>query len=189
MERDSVGFQKILVVDDEPSLRNVLKNLLGSVCDEVIAVGTVAEALVCLQDGVDLVITDVRLGQGSGIDVARAAASRHPAPPVIAISGYADSSDGLELGKAGVAAFVAKPFTTDDILEIVEGLQAPRNFELDAVVRRVVGEWPMPDVLDHARRSMVLEALARTQGNKVQAAALLGISRQHLQLILSRGKA
>ena len=112
MERDSVGFQKILVVDDEPSLRNVLKNLLGSVCEEVIAVGTVAEALVCLQDGVDLVITDVRLGQGSsGIEVARAAASRHPAPPVIAISGYADSSDGLELGKAGVAAFVAKPFT------------------------------------------------------------------------------
>ena len=75
MERDSVGFQKILVVDDEPSLRNVLKNLLGSVCEEVIAVGTVAEALVCLQDGVDLVITDVRLGQGSsGIEVARACA-------------------------------------------------------------------------------------------------------------------
>jgi DNA-binding NtrC family response regulator len=143
--------------------------------------------LVCLEDGVDLVITDIRLGAGSGVEVARAAASRHPAPPVIAISGYAEAGDGLALGKAGVAAFIAKPFTSEDILDVVEGLQAPRNFELDAVVRRVVGEWPMPDVLDAVRRSMVFEALARSQGNKAQAALLLGISRQHLQNILSRG--
>ena len=46
----------------------------------------------------------------------------------------------------------------------------------------------MREVLDAVRRSMVLEALARTNNNKAQAAALLGISRQHLQMILSRGQ-
>lgn len=180
-------FRKILVVDDEPSLRTVLKIILTPLGAEVVAVGTVEEALAELDHGIDLVITDIRLGPGSGIDVARAAASRHPAPPVIAVSGYGGAGDGLELGKAGVAAFIAKPFTSEDILEVVEGLQAPHDFELDAVVRRVVGTWPMPDVLDAVRRSMVFEALARSSGNKAQAAVLLGISRQHLQNILSRG--
>jgi transcriptional regulator with PAS, ATPase and Fis domain len=47
----------------------------------------------------------------------------------------------------------------------------------------------MPDVLDAVRKSMVLEALARSGGNKAQAAQILGISRQHLQKILARGRA
>ena len=94
----------------------------------------------------------------------------------------------LELGKAGVFAFVEKPFTAEDLLEVIDGLQAPNLFELDAVGRRVGGQWAMPDVLDAVRRSMVFEALARAHGNKAQAAQLLGISRQNLQNILSRGK-
>ena len=183
-----MGFARILVVDDEPLVRVTMERILSRLGAQLILVGTVEEAIAALDAGVDLVITDVKLGTGSGVEVARAAATRHPAPPVIAISGYAEGAEGLELGKAGVTAFVEKPFTAEDLLEVIEGLQAPKLFELDAVVRRVVGQWAMPDVLDAVRRSMVFEALARTHGNKAQAAQLLGISRQNLQNILSRGK-
>lgn len=182
-----MAFARILVVDDEPLVRTTIRRILERTGATVVDVATVGEALSVLQSGVDLVITDVKLGEESGVDVARAAASQHPAPPVIAVSGFAEASDGLALGR-GVAAFVAKPFSAEDLLEVVEGLQAPRHFELDAVVRRVVGDWAMPDVLDAVRRGMVFEALARTHGNKAQAAQLLGISRQNLQNILSRGK-
>jgi len=183
-----MAFARILVVEDEPMLLALLGRILGRLGAEVILVETVEAGLAALETGVDLVITDVHLGARSGVELARAAALRHPAPPVVAISGQALASDGLELGKAGVAAFVAKPFTQEDILEVVEGLQARRHVELDAVVRRAVGDWPMPDVIDSVRRSMVFEALARAQGNKAQAALLLGVSRQNLQNILSRGK-
>jgi two-component system, response regulator RegA len=182
-----VAFAKILVVDDDLMILRLLERILSKLSAQIILASSVEDALNSL-DGAELVITDVRLGTGSGVDVARAAAMRHPAPPVIAISGYAEAAEGLELGKAGVAAFVAKPFTPQDILGVVGGLQAPRPFELDAVVRRVVGDWPMPEVLDAVRRSMVFEALARTHGNKAQSAQLLGISRQHLQKILARGR-
>ena len=183
-----MAFARILVVDDEPLVLVTIERILSRLGAEVILVGTVEDALKAMDLGVDLIITDVKLGEGSGVEVARAAATRHPAPPVIAISGYAEGAVGLELGKAGVTAFVEKPFTAEDLLEVVEGLQAPKLFELDAVIRRVVGDWAMPDVLDAVRRSMVFEALARTRGNKAQAAVLLGISRQNLQNILSRGK-
>lgn len=185
-----MAFRKILVVEDEPLMRASLVRMLASLQVEIIAVGTVAEARRALTDGgVDLVITDVSLADGeSGVEVARAAAGLRPAPPVIAVSGYAEASDGLALGKAGVAAFLAKPFTPTELLELVEGLSAPSPLEIDVVVRRVVGDWALPDVLDAVRRSMVFEALARTHGNKAQAAGLLGISRQRLQNILSRDK-
>ncbi len=181
-------FARILVVDDEPLILRLLTRVLARTKAEVIAVATVDAALAALETGVDLVVTDIQIAGRSGVEVARAAAQRRPAPPVIAISAYAEAADGLALGQAGVVAFVAKPFTADDILEVVEGLQAPTNHELDTVVRRCVGDWPMPDVLDAVRRSMVFEALARSHGNKSQAAALLGVSRQNLQKILSRGK-
>jgi DNA-binding NtrC family response regulator len=181
-------LSKVLVVDDEPTIRAAIRRILASVGIDIVEAGSLREGLALLLNGFDLVITDVRLGDESGVDLARAAASQHPAPPVIAISGDAEAAERLELGKAGVAAFVEKPFTADDLLEVVEGLQAPRHFELDAVVRRVVGDWPMPEVLDAVRRSMVFEALARSRGNKARAAQLLGISRQNLQNILARGK-
>jgi len=181
-------FTRILVVDDEPLILNLLVRILARTKAQIVAVGTVAEGLAALETGVDLVVTDVQIGNRSGVEIARAAAQLRPAPPVIAISAFAEAAEGLALGQAGVVAFVAKPFTAEDILEVVEGLAAPHNQELDVVVRRCVGDWPMPDVLDAVRRSMVFEALARSQGNKSQAAALLGVSRQNLQKILSRGK-
>lgn len=187
MGEGSGAGTRILVVDDEPAILKVLARILASV-GEVSCASTVEEGLAAIAEGVDLVITDVRLGTRSGVEIARAALAHHRAPPVIAMSGYAEASDGLELGRAGVAAFVAKPFAAEDMLDVVRGLQAPRPIELDAAVRRTVGAWPLPHVLDATRRIMVFEALARTQGNKVHAAQLLGISRQHLQKILSRGK-
>jgi DNA-binding NtrC family response regulator len=181
------SFRRILVVDDEPAVLEYLKRALVANGYEVTAATSVEEALEILDDGLDLIITDVNLGSEKCFDIAEAAAQRHPAPQVIAISGNADGADGLALGRAGVSAFLSKPFRSDELLELIEGLQAPRHLELDAVVRRVVGDWPMPDVIASVRRSMVFEALARTHGNKAKAAALLGISRQNLQNILSRG--
>lgn len=176
------------MVDDDALMRATLARLLRPLGAQIVEAGSLKAALTALEDSVDLVITDINLGDGNGVEVARAAAARRPSAPVIAISGSAEAAQGLALGRAGVAAFVAKPFTAADLLEVVEGLEAPQNVELDAVVRRVVGDWDMPDVLDAVRRSMVFEALARTRGNKAQAAEMLGISRQNLQNILSRGK-
>jgi DNA-binding NtrC family response regulator len=185
----SLFFTLILIVDDDPPVRRILERVLRGKCERVIEAGSVDEAIEALKEKVDLVITDLRLGTGSGIDVALAAAKQHPAPPVVAMSGAADAADGVALGKVGVSAFLAKPFVPSQVMQVLERLQAPEQVELDAVVSRIVGTRNMPDVLDTIRRSMVLEALARTEGNKAQAAQLLGISRQHLQKILERGRA
>lgn len=180
---------KVLIVDDEAPIRHVLALGLRDLAQEVLEAATVGEALTLLEKGkVDLVITDMRIGDGSGLDVARAAARLRPAPYVIAMSGHPDTREGLALGQAGAVAFLAKPFELSDVRAVLAELKRPGSFELQALVRRVLGASPMPEVLDSVRRAMVFEALARNDGNKAQAAQMLGISRQHLQKILARGK-
>jgi DNA-binding NtrC family response regulator len=138
--------------------------------------------------GVDLLITDIRLGDGaSGVALAESASALTPAPPVVAMTGQADATEGLALGRAGVGVLLLKPFGREQLMSAIEEVQrSPPTFA--SVVQRAVGRIPMPEMLHSVRRTMVLEALARTGGNRARAATLLGISRQNLQKILSRGQ-
>ncbi len=184
-----MSVTRILVVDDEPLILRAMTRSLRSLDGEVVCVETLDEGLKALASArFDLIITDIGLGEDSGLDVARAAARMHPTPTVIAMSGQCGPAEGLELGKAGVAAFIQKPFAPATLMDVIDGLQPPLDMELDVIVARTVGVRPMPDTLDAVRRSMVKESLAQTGGNKAQAAGLLGISRQHLQKILERGQ-
>ena len=186
---EGVGYLRVLVVDDDQSVLRMLAKVFTRWGCEVSAAATYEEGLELLALGVDLVVTDVNLPSGSGLEIARAAATMHPAPPVIAITGGATVEEALLLGRVGVGAILSKPFRPSQLREVVENLEPPPPDVLDAFVRRIVGAEPMPELLDAVRRSMVVEALARTGNNKAQAASLLGISRQHLQKILERGKA
>ncbi len=189
MEAGVQTYRRVLIVDDDPSVLRMLAKVVTRWGCEALVAATCAEGLEFLTGGVDLVITDVNLQVGSGLEIARAAAAMHPAPPVVAITGEATVTEALLLGRVGVGAIVSKPFRPADLKEIVDRLEPPAPDVLDAFVRRIVGAEPMPELIDAVRRSMVAEALARTSNNKVQAASLLGISRQHLQKILERGKA
>lgn len=110
---------KILVVDDEPMMHRVVRRSLSELGAEIIATTCVDEALRRIDEGVDLVITDVMLAGRSGVEVAGAARASSRPPPVIAMSGYAPPDDHIALAKAGIAAFVAKPFAPDELLTLV----------------------------------------------------------------------
>lgn len=176
------------MVDDDELVLRTLGNVLGEWCEHVALASSFDEGMTHLVSGVDLLMIDVHLGPRSGIELARAAAQLHPAPHVVAVTGMATAEDGLHLGRAGVCALVTKPFTMDELEVVLANLLPPGDVELEGVVRRIVGVRPLADVLDSVRRSMVLEALARTGRVKSHAATLLGITRQHLAKILERGE-
>lgn len=186
---NDLHFGRVLAVDDDPHVLRLLARMLARFAGEVVSASTCDEGLSVLRDGgVDLLVIDVHLGERNGVELARAAATLHPVPPVVAVTGAASPEDGLMLGRAGVAQLLQKPFTIEHLRDALAQLEPPRPVELEAVIRRSVGVRPMPEVLDAVRRSMVNEALARTQHTKSHAASLLGISRQHLSKIIERGK-
>ena len=113
-------FKRVLVVDDEPLMLRAMGRCLGAINAKITLTSSVDEALAAIGAGVDLVITDVHLAGRTGIEVARAAAARHPKTPVIAVSAEASEGERVALGEAGVAALLSKPFTSSELIGIMQ---------------------------------------------------------------------
>ena len=111
----------ILVVDDEQSMREFLEILLTK---QGHAVSTAADAGAAIaraaQGDLDLVVTDLRLGRDSGLDVLRAVKSTTPATEVVMVTASATTENAIQAMKAGAYDYVLKPFKVDEILLVVE---------------------------------------------------------------------
>ncbi|HVK77869.1 MAG TPA: sigma-54 dependent transcriptional regulator [Kofleriaceae bacterium] len=110
---------RILVADDEPNLRRVLFAILGRLGHEVVQATDGAEALSML-DGVDVVITDLRMPKVDGMEVLRTAVRTQPHVPVIMVTAYGSVGQAVEAIKAGAFDYVEKPFDQDQIRLIVD---------------------------------------------------------------------
>ncbi len=115
---------RLLVVDDEPSMRELLCILLEREGYRVQAFATAEEALEAFeQDPHDLVLTDMSLPVASGIDLlrnvkARAARSARDVP-VIVITAYGTTESAVEAMKIGAFDYVMKPFSNDELKLLV----------------------------------------------------------------------
>jgi two-component system response regulator AtoC len=111
------AIRKLLVVDDEESLRHMLQLLLTREGYEVAAVPSVAQALAELEARpYDAVLCDVRMPLQSGLDLLAELARRELHPTVIMMSAYGNREIALEAMKRGAYDYIAKPFTQDDVV-------------------------------------------------------------------------
>ncbi|MBI3029213.1 MAG: GAF domain-containing protein [Candidatus Rokubacteria bacterium] len=107
---------KILVIDDEPEVREVLDELLASQGHAVVACADGRSGLTALEDGrFDLVITDLAMPEVTGWQVASAVKFRHPETPVALLTGYGDRIDPEEARTKGVDFLLSKPFGLEDV--------------------------------------------------------------------------
>ena len=112
--------KRLLVIDDEPAIREGVRRILES---ESFQVETFASGHAALerikQQAFDLVITDLKMPGISGIDVLKAIKEIQPDLPVIFITGYSSVDSAVEVMKLGAVDYIAKPFTPEEMLAIV----------------------------------------------------------------------
>lgn len=110
---------RILIVDDEVSIRRILYRILENGGYDVLSAGNGAEALSIYRrssPAVDLLITDYNMPEMTGLELARECTAIHSRLPVLHISGAPpDEALRCELHKPG-RAFLAKPFRKDELL-------------------------------------------------------------------------
>jgi DNA-binding NtrC family response regulator len=100
----------LLLVEDDEIMRLSLEDRLRLENIPVRAVGDLSGARKELEKGdIDLVVTDIRLPDGSGIELFGEIAGRFPGTPVILMTAYGDISDAVELVKAGALDYLTKP--------------------------------------------------------------------------------
>ncbi len=110
---------RILIVDDDASLLDVLQRAFQNAGAEVVAHSTFEGARRALHDEVfDALLTDVRLGAFNGLQLAVISRDAHPEIRVIVFSGFDDPVLRSEAERVG-ATYVVKPVTTEILLELV----------------------------------------------------------------------
>jgi two-component system nitrogen regulation response regulator NtrX len=110
-----IHAKRVLILDDEPNIGSSLRLILEREGYAVTVARTIAEAKAAAERA-DALLLDVRLPDGSGIDLLRQLRERdHPAP-VIMISGHATIADAVEATRAGAFDFLEKPLSRDKVL-------------------------------------------------------------------------
>ena len=119
----SAGPHRILVVDDEDFMRDLLREMLTLEGYEVTTANDGEDAVPLLErEGFDLVVTDLMMPRLNGIDVLRAAKRVDPRYPVVIITGYPSVETVVKLIRLGAADYISKPFNIDVIKATVAKL-------------------------------------------------------------------
>ena len=161
-ERES---ERILIVDDEPMIRDFLHDALSLKGYTVIPAGNGREALdVLRQNTVAAVITDVKMPRMGGISLLKKIKEVSPDTPVVVITAYGTVSGAVETMKHGASDYLPKPFSATKLHEVIEGL-VHDNRDIGAYSREIITADPqMLQILETVDRVADSKASVFIQG-------------------------
>ncbi len=121
-------MDRILVVDDETDLLATYERLLRRKGYRVVATGSCREGLAIIErEPLALVISDLRLSDGDGLELVRAARGTPTSTPAIVVSGFVSEASRSAAMVAGAAAYLAKPFAASTFTSLVAGTLGARS--------------------------------------------------------------
>jgi len=120
---------KILIVDDEPFVRDLLEKVLRRGGHDVVVRPTADDAVVALKSSqFDVLLTDVVMPGMDGFDLLRLVKHAHPEVKVIVLTGYARLQSISDFLLCGADEYLAKPFQVHELIAAVDrvtGAAAP----------------------------------------------------------------
>jgi DNA-binding NtrC family response regulator len=138
-------LSRILVVDDEPVVRNGISRLLAARDTDAVTASDGEEALDFLRhQSFDLVLLDIKMPGPDGVQVLKQIRSKYPQTPVVMITGYPTIDTAVECIKLGALDYLVKPFQAGD---------------LDAVLKKIVRQDGM-SVGEGGERGLALDSKA-----------------------------
>jgi two-component system response regulator YesN len=173
--------QRILAVDDDTTIPEVLTFFLGRAYEVTLAT-TGIEALVKLRrEPVDLVVLDHRLPDRTGLEILGEVRSVRPELPIVMLTGYGSEWLCAAAFKLGVADYLPKPVSAVDLVRVVKQILSPRRKEGGSPCESpVVGDVPSP-LCDSIQR--VVELIQERYWEQLSLSELarqVGMSKYHL---------
>ena len=147
--KDGMGSQiapRVLAVDDEPGIRQLLEGTLSQAGYDVVTADNVDAALEIIdQEDIGLVLADIRMPWKTGIDLLKEVSSSHPDVGVIMVSGVTELGIAMDAIRLGAYDYITKPFQVEDMLvKVQRAVERHRlvteNAEYQRDLERVVQE-------------------------------------------------
>jgi DNA-binding NarL/FixJ family response regulator len=177
---------KLLIVDDHEMVRAGLRTLLGRVEDFEVAaeVSTAAEAIeAAAKHEPDVVLMDLRLPDGSGVDACREIKSARPGTHVIFLSSYPDELARLSTVLACASGYLSKEIVYDSLVQSIRDAVAGR-LVIDPSIADGVGRQPQGAPALSKQECRVLALVVEGKTNK-QIGGELGLSEKTVRNYLS----
>ncbi len=165
-------MEKILIVDDERSMRDVLSIMLKRAGYDVTVATDGEEAIAQIEKELfDLVITDLKMPKAGGLDVLKAVKECSPDSVVLIITAFASAESAVEAMKLGAYDYLTKPFQVDEVqLNIRNALERRRLATENMLLKReVAAKTPETQLIGNsdAMRKVfdVIKKVADTKSN------------------------
>ena len=156
---------RVLLIDDDPGLPEVLELLLSREGYDALHAGTVKDGLDRVAAASpDVVITDLKLPDGTGLDVIQHLHRQRPELPLILITSYSSLDSAIGALRAGAVDYLIKPFENEDLL---------------GAVRRAVRIKRAPPLAVEAYMREVVQRFQDSH-SEIELARMLGIGRKAL---------
>ena len=139
---EAASKPRILIVDDEPSMREMLRIVLRRDGYEVVVADNGTEALDFLRrEPVDLLLSDIRMPDVSGVDVLRAAKEMNRDIVAFMMTAYASTDTAVEAMRLGAVDYFTKPFSMDELrLKIRQHLDTHRLKQENLLLKRALNK-------------------------------------------------
>jgi two-component system, cell cycle sensor histidine kinase and response regulator CckA len=178
----------ILIVDDEPVILDVFRRFLEADGRELVLAGSAREAIAAGRrpGDLDVALVDKNLGDGSGLDVARALRAAKPDVEVILVTGYASIDSAIQAMQIGAFDYVTKPISDYEALNLkvenaIEKVQMKRR-QRELVARLVESEALHRGVFETSTDAvLLLTADGRLEDANPAAERLYGRPRDELR--------
>lgn len=141
--------KRLLIVDDEPNLLLAVAACLKAENYDVITARSAREALVHLAESIpDLIVSDIRMPGMDGYQLARQlrGSPRTALVPIIFLTAKDEIADRIEGFRAGIDAYLTKPFEPDELIAVVKGI-LNRVEQTHSQIARLVGSAEQEDPL------------------------------------------
>jgi two-component system, NtrC family, nitrogen regulation response regulator NtrX len=124
----------VLVIDDDSALRQVCLDMLAARGYGGLGAASVGEGLRAFDERTPAaVLLDLKLPDGTGLDVLKELQRRSPVTPVVVVSGYGSVPDAVEAMRLGAAEYVEKPFARERLYQVLARVLAPGGARAESV--------------------------------------------------------
>lgn len=177
----------ILILEDEPDIRELIAITLSSSKVQCELCSHVGDALSMLKKiKPDFVLTDLKLPDGTGLDLLKESRARYPDVAVAVITAFADTDSAIEALRLGAVDYLKKPIDTTALRALVKQQLDKGADSLPTPMTEIVTSPEEELSESNDEHSQIVAALEQHRWNKRAAAISLGLSYRQLRYRISK---
>ncbi|MGE5358532.1 MAG: sigma-54-dependent transcriptional regulator, partial [Bacteroidales bacterium] len=177
---------RVLVVDDERSMRELLQIVLRREGYEVVLAESGAAAIGALErQRFDLLISDIKMPDMTGVDVLRAAKGIDPDIVAMMITAFASTETAIEAMRLGACDYLNKPFDVDELkIKVREKLESRVLREENVLLKRALGaRHEFSNIIGRSERMLAVFSLIETVARTASTVLITGESGTGKELV------